>query len=114
PLLIGGATTSAKHTAVKIAPAYSQTTVHVLDASRSVGVVDRLNSPEMRCDFEARNRAQQRELVESYNLRQQIKLVPYAEAVRRRFQIDWSAARLDKPAFTGTRVLEDLPLDKLV
>src|SRR5256714_7251026 len=48
PLLIGGATTSAKHTAVKIAPAYRQTVIHVKDASRSVGVVDRLNRPDQR------------------------------------------------------------------
>jgi len=114
PLLIGGATTSAKHTAVKIAPAYSQTTVHVLDASRSVGVVDRLNSPEMRPEFESNNRSQQRQLVESYNRRQQIQLVPYEQAVRDRFQTDWSTVRIDTPAFIGTRVLEDFPLERLV
>ena len=62
PLLIGGATTSAKHTAVKIAPAYRNVTVHVLDASRSVGVVDRLVSPDMRKAFEAKNREQQEAL----------------------------------------------------
>ncbi len=59
PLLIGGATTSAKHTAVKIAPAYRNATVHVLDASRSVGVVDRLNNPDTRAAFQANNREQQ-------------------------------------------------------
>ena len=60
PLLIGGATTSAKHTAVKIAPAYSQPTVHVLDASRSVGVVDRLINPELKAAFTVQNRKAQR------------------------------------------------------
>ncbi|KKL19158.1 hypothetical protein LCGC14_2468280, partial [marine sediment metagenome] len=78
PLLIGGATTSAKHTAVKIAPAYRNATVHVLDASRSVGVVDRLKSDDRRAGFEAKNRQEQEALVASFNLRQQVQLVPYA------------------------------------
>lgn len=114
PLLIGGATTSAKHTAVKIAPAYSHPTVHVLDASRSVSVVDQLINPEQRPRFDADNRATQRQLVESYQKRQEIKLVPYAEALARRFQTDWDAVRIDTPEFTGLRVLADYPLDELV
>ncbi len=115
PLLIGGATTSAKHTAVKIAPAYHHATVHVLDASRSVGVVDRLNNPDHRPDFEAKNRAEQAEMVASFEGRQQkIELVPYAEAVAQRFATDWNAVRIDVPEFTGTRVLDAFPLEKLV
>src|SRR5205823_4104263 len=86
PLLIGGATTSAKHTAVKIAPAYRHTTVHVLDASRSVGVVDQLVNPQTRDSFDEQNRKLQRELVDSHARRQQATLVPYAEAVKHRFQ----------------------------
>ena len=89
PLLIGGATTSAKHTAVKIAPAYHQPTVHVLDASRSVGVVDGLLNPNERDAFLARNVREQKELVSSYERRQQIQLVPYATAVAKKFTIDW-------------------------
>ena len=85
PLLIGGATTSAKHTAVKIAPAYQQTTVHVIDASRSVGIVERLLRPEARQQFDAENRAEQARLVEAFQRRQQVNLVPYREAVARRF-----------------------------
>jgi len=114
PLLIGGATTSAKHTAVKIAPAYRHTTVHVLDASRSVGVVDRLKSDDMRTAFEAKNREEQEALVEAYNQRQQVTLTPYAEAKQRHLPTDWAKVQIDKPSFTGVRVLDDFPLEKLV
>jgi 5-methyltetrahydrofolate--homocysteine methyltransferase len=114
PLLIGGATTSAKHTAVKIAPAYSHTTVHVLDASRCVGVVDRLKSDDLRPEFEATNRKEQHDLVESFNLRQQVELVPYSEARQNRFATDWGTVRIDVPKFTGTRTLDDFPLAQLV
>ncbi|MEX0675877.1 MAG: vitamin B12 dependent-methionine synthase activation domain-containing protein, partial [Pirellulales bacterium] len=113
PLLIGGATTSAKHTAVKIAPAYRNTTVHVLDASRSVGVVDRLKSDERRAGFEAKNRAEQEALVESYNLRQQVELVPYTGARAKHFATDWKTVRIDVPKFTGTKSLDDFPLSRL-
>lgn len=113
PLLIGGATTSAKHTAVKIAPQYSHPTVHVLDASRCVGVVDRLISPHLQTAFIAENRALQQQLVESYEQRQ-FHLVPYQEAYQRRFQTDWAAVRLDTPVFLGTRQLRDFPLVELV
>jgi 5-methyltetrahydrofolate--homocysteine methyltransferase len=112
PLLIGGATTSAKHTAVKIAPAFDQPTVHVLDASRCVGVVDRLFNPESREQFVGENRKLQEELVASYQKRQ-VKLVPYAEACRRRFATDWQSAQIDVPAFLGARVLADFPLDEI-
>ncbi len=114
PLLIGGATTSAKHTAVKIAPAYRHPTVHVLDASRSVGVVDRLKNPDARPAFDAENRKQQKQLVESFARRQQIELVPYARASAQKFPSDWPNARIDRPAFLGTRVLDDFPLATLV
>ena len=113
PLLIGGATTSAKHTAVKIAPAYSREVIHVLDASRSVGVVEKLINPEARPQLDADNRKLQRQLVESHAKRQEAKLVPYAEALARRFQTDWATVDIPKPEFTGTRTLENLPLEKL-
>jgi 5-methyltetrahydrofolate--homocysteine methyltransferase len=112
PLLIGGATTSAKHTAVKIAPQYSHPTVHVLDASRCVGVVDRLTSAESRAAFVAENAKLQRQLVESYEQRQ-VQLVPYDEALRRRFATDWSKVRIDKPDFLGVRALRDFPLAEI-
>jgi len=114
PLLIGGATTSAKHTAVKIAPAYRHLTVHVPDASRAGAVVERLLSPGARPAFEAENRAQQAQLAEAYQRRFQAKLVPYAEARRRRFPTDWSTVPLERPAFLGLRTLADFPLAELV
>jgi len=114
PLLIGGATTSAKHTAVKIAPAYSKATIHVLDASRSVGVVDRLINPQLRPQFETENRAEQKQFVASYERRQSATLVPYAEAVAARFHTDWSNVRIDRPSFIGRRVLANYPLEELV
>jgi 5-methyltetrahydrofolate--homocysteine methyltransferase len=114
PLLIGGATTSAKHTAVKIAPAYRQTVIHVKDASRSVGVVDRLNRPDQRELLDGENRTAQQRERESFARRKQRKLVPYAEAVRRRFNIDWNKAELARPAFLGERVLRDFPLAEIV
>ncbi|NND96513.1 MAG: methionine synthase [Pirellulaceae bacterium] len=109
PLLVGGATTSAKHTAVRIAPVYDGPTVHVLDASRSVGVVERLLSDELRDPFLAENVETQKKLVASYQDRKQT-LVPYAQALEKRFATDWQSVQIDTPAFTGTRVLKEFPL----
>ncbi len=109
PLLVGGATTSAKHTAVRIAPVYENPVVHVLDASRSVGVVEKLISKDMRTDFVKQNSQLQEKLVASYKDRQQ-KLVPYAEALEKRFATDWENVRMDKPSFTGVKVLENYPI----
>jgi 5-methyltetrahydrofolate--homocysteine methyltransferase len=114
PLLIGGATTSAKHTAVKIAPAYHETVIHVKDASRCVGVVERLTQPEKKPDLDRENRTYQAKEREAFARRRQRKLVPYAEAVARRFAIEWPASPVAKPAFTGIRVLRDVPLKELV
>ncbi|MFM7845962.1 MAG: vitamin B12 dependent-methionine synthase activation domain-containing protein, partial [Planctomycetota bacterium] len=113
PLLIGGATTSAKHTAVKIAPHYAQPVVHVLDASRCVGVVDRLMSNQLRGDFVRDNRKLQAELVSSYEKRQ-VTLVPYEEAKRRRLATDWATVRIDRPEFLGRRTLPPVSLAELV
>src|SRR5262249_47604195 len=114
PLLIGGATTSAKHTAVKIAPAYRQTVIHVKDASRSVGVVDRLNRHDQRELLDRENRAAQERERENFARRKQRKLVPYAEPLQRRFTTAWKNADLPKPAFLGERVLRDFPLAEIV
>jgi 5-methyltetrahydrofolate--homocysteine methyltransferase len=113
PLLIGGATTSAKHTAVKIAPAYRHTTIHVPDASRSAGVVERLIQPDSRRALDAENRTEQRRLVEAYQRRLQTELVPYADAQARRFPTDWNAAQIDTPSFFGVKLLDDYPLEEL-
>lgn len=113
PLLIGGATTSAKHTAVKIAPQYQQPVVHVLDASRCVGVVDQLLRADSRAGFVEQNRKLQKQLVESYEQRQ-TKLLSYSEALARRFPSDWSSIQIDKPSFLGKRVMEDVPIAELI
>ncbi|MEZ6133363.1 MAG: methionine synthase [Pirellulaceae bacterium] len=112
PLLIGGATTSAKHTAVKIAPQYNHEVVHVLDASRSVGVVEKLCNPDSRQKYAEENRLAQTELVASYQSRQ-VKLTPYAEALQRRFQTDWETVDIAQPSFLGTQVLNDFPIESL-
>jgi 5-methyltetrahydrofolate--homocysteine methyltransferase len=114
PLLIGGATTSAKHTAVKIAPQYHGTVIHVKDASKSVGVVDRLNRLDSRAELDRQNRARQEQERQEYSRRAQRKLVPYAEALRRRLRLDWSDPAIAVPSFLGTRVLRDIPLDEIV
>jgi 5-methyltetrahydrofolate--homocysteine methyltransferase len=86
----------------------------VQDASRCVGVVERLNSEDLRPSFDRENRALQAQLVESFNLRQQVTLIPYEEAKRRRFTCDWANAAIDTPSFVGVRSLDPFLLEKLV
>jgi len=112
PLLIGGATTSAKHTAVKIAPGKESPIVHVVDASRCVGVVEKLINPESINEFQAANLAEQTKLAASYAQRQQT-LVPYATALEKRFQTDWSSVKIDTPKKLGLTTLEDFPLAEI-
>ncbi|MEZ6071788.1 MAG: vitamin B12 dependent-methionine synthase activation domain-containing protein [Pirellulales bacterium] len=114
PLLIGGATTSAKHTAIKIAPAYEAPTVYVRDASRSVGIVDRLRSDEHRDAFVADCRAEQAKIVADYGRRAGPDLVPYAEAVQHRYTCDWATAVIDRPEFIGTHTIAEQPLADLL
>jgi len=109
PLLIGGATTSAKHTAVKIAPVIDSPVVHVHDASRSVGVVEKLLSKDARDGFIQANTEAQAKQAASYRDRKQT-LIPYEDALAQRFTTDWETVTIDTPEFTGTRVLEDVPL----
>jgi len=112
PLLVGGATTSAKHTAVRIAPKYDSPVVHVLDASRSVGVVEKLMSADNRPAFISENTRLQTELVASYRDRQQ-KLVPYTTAVENAFKTDWKTIGIDQPEFIGVQTLRDFPLEEI-
>jgi 5-methyltetrahydrofolate--homocysteine methyltransferase len=115
PLLIGGATTSAKHTAVKIAPQYEQPVVHVVDASLSVPAVEALLDPKKKQEFAARNRAvQERDRATYAGMQASRKLVPYAEALARRFRTDWQTVDIPTPSFLGTKVLDDFPLEELV
>ena len=111
PLLIGGATTSRQHTAVKIAPAYSQPVVHVADASRVVDVVATLLSAERRGAFATDTREAQSRLREQHAGRKDRPIVPYAEAVRNRLRLNFAAA--PRPAFLGARQVE-APLAELV
>ena len=113
PLLIGGATTSAKHTAVKIAPAYEHPVVHVKDASRGAPAVDRLIHPRKRKQFDEENRREQARLLEAFENRRKDNLVSYREALAGRFTTDWSNQPVATPSFTGTRVLDDYPLSEL-
>jgi 5-methyltetrahydrofolate--homocysteine methyltransferase len=114
PLLIGGATTSAKHTAVRIAPAYEYPVIHVKDASRSVGVVEKLISADGKRAFDEENRATQAKERESYSRRKQRKLIPYAEACKKKYVIDWQKSPPPVPSFVGPRVLHDFPLAEIV
>jgi 5-methyltetrahydrofolate--homocysteine methyltransferase len=112
PLLIGGATTSRAHTAVKIAPHYSEPVVHVLDASRAVPVTTSLLSDDGKADFVAQHLADYEALRKTHAApRQQVVSLQAARA--RRTPIDWRAEDLPVPAFTGVRVLDNFPLATL-
>jgi 5-methyltetrahydrofolate--homocysteine methyltransferase len=112
PLLIGGATTSRAHTAVKIAPQYREPVVHVLDASRAVPVTTSLLSDEGKPAFVERHRADYEALRKSHAAPRP-KLISLETARARRTPIEWRAEDLSTPAFTGVRVLEDFPLATL-
>jgi 5-methyltetrahydrofolate--homocysteine methyltransferase len=114
PLLIGGATTSARHTAVKIAPKYSGAVVHVNDASRAAGVVEKLLSSTAREEFVRTTREAQARDVENFRRRQETKLVPYATACAKRWTTDWATAPIDAPEFLGVRTLDPVPLADLI
>ena len=112
PLLIGGATTSRRHTAVKIAPHYSGAVVHVLDASRAVPVTTSLLSEDGKADFLDRHRADYEAIRKAHTApRQQV--VSLQTARTRRTPIEWRAEDLAVPAFTGVRVLDNFPLAEL-
>ena len=114
PILIGGATTSARHTAVKIAPKYSGNVVYVADASRAAGVVEKLINPTSREAFGKANRVAQARDVENFKSRQQTTLIAYATACERRWTTDWATAPIDTPEFIGVRPLEQVPLEELI
>jgi len=115
PLLIGGATTSRTHTAVKIAPAYHGPVVHVLDASRAVGVVGQLKGAEKRAVLDKQNRSDQERLRREHEARQMEQpLVSLEEARRRRTPLDWSGYAPPQPGFRGARLLCDIDLSEIV
>jgi 5-methyltetrahydrofolate--homocysteine methyltransferase len=104
PLLIGGATTSRAHTAVKIAPHYQASTVHVLDASRAVGVVNSLLNEELKSEFDKKTREDYERLRREHSARTQRKnLLTLNEARANQTPIDWSSYVPPKPEFLGAR-----------
>jgi 5-methyltetrahydrofolate--homocysteine methyltransferase len=112
PLLIGGATTSRAHTAVKIAPNYSEPVVHVLDASRAVPVTTSLLSDENKPAFVAQHRAEF-ESIRKMHSAPRLQAVSLAAARERHTPIEWRAEDIPAPEFTGVRVLDNFPLATL-
>jgi 5-methyltetrahydrofolate--homocysteine methyltransferase len=115
PLLIGGATTSPAHTAVKIAPEYAPGVVHVLDASRVVNVVSALLSPEQKPKFIAETKEKQERQRVEFGARQSRRpLISLAEARARRPKFDWASVDIPRPEFLGRRVFDPVPLEEIV
>jgi 5-methyltetrahydrofolate--homocysteine methyltransferase len=112
PLLIGGATTTRAHTAIKIAPHYSEPVVHVLDASRAVPVTTSLLSDDGKDAFVVQHRAEYEAVRKAHSAPRQ-SVVPLKTARTRRTPIEWRAGDLPIPAFTGVRVLDNFPLATL-
>jgi 5-methyltetrahydrofolate--homocysteine methyltransferase len=115
PLLIGGATTSRVHTAVKVAPGYHGATVHVNDASRSVGVVGNLLSAENKGEFMKTVKVDYEKVREqNKNAQSQNKFISLADARANKHKVDWNGYKPIKPSFTGNKVFDDFPLEELV
>ncbi len=115
PLLIGGATTSRAHTAIKIAPSYSHSVVHVADASLVVNVCSSIMSPTQKAAYETELKRSQQELRERYAANQaKATFVSLEEARQEKFKTDWSAVRVDKPEKTGVFVFDDISLDRVI
>ncbi len=114
PLLIGGATTSRMHTAVKIAPQYDNGVVHVLDASRSVTVAGSLLSNDQKSGFLANVGTEYKKLAEDFANKRPVKqFLPFAEAQANRVKIDWENYTPPAPSFTGTKVFNEYDLAEL-
>ncbi|MBT7973216.1 MAG: methionine synthase [Candidatus Marinimicrobia bacterium] len=114
PLMIGGATTSQKHTAVKIEENYSGPTIHVIDASRAVGVVSKLLNVDEKDSFISDTKANFLKIREARAKGSKLKRLDIATARSRKLQIDWDQYQVPTPKFQGVKVFEDYPLDELV
>jgi 5-methyltetrahydrofolate--homocysteine methyltransferase len=114
PLLIGGATTSRQHTAVRIAQEYAHPVVHVLDASRAAGVASALLDGRQRPEFDAKNREEQAMLRALFARKNEKPMVPIALARANRTRIEWRADDLPAPAWTGARRVEDVSIEALI
>ena len=114
PLLIGGATTSRLHTAVRIAPEFDNGVVHVLDASRSVSVAGSLLNKENKEDFLSGIKNEYEKLKKDFGNKRSAKtLLPFPEAQKNKFPIDWENFRPVKPTFTGVKVFDDYDLNEI-
>jgi 5-methyltetrahydrofolate--homocysteine methyltransferase len=114
PLLIGGATTSHTHTAVKIAPGYDNPTIHVKDASRAVGVVSKLVSDHGREEYAAQIEEEHEKMRERHaGKRSRAKIAPIEQARVNRTPIEWEDYEPPKPNFTGVKKIEDYPLEEI-
>src|SRR5690606_29734970 len=114
PLLIGGATTSRMHTAVKIAPGYDKGVVHVLDASRSVTVAGQLLNEDSRNSFLDGVRKEYEQLKKDFDNKRSVKqYISYPEAATNRMIIDWDNFKPTTPQFMGTKVLRNFDLNEI-
>ncbi|MBO3697563.1 DUF559 domain-containing protein [Fabibacter sp. E12] len=114
PLMIGGATTSRIHTAVKIDPVYSGSVVHVLDASKSVPVAGELISKETYEEFHGRTKEQYAKLREDHANRKQVKnYIPFADAQKNKVKVDWDTKEFAKPRQLGNQVFKDYSIQEI-
>ncbi|SEL35798.1 methionine synthase (B12-dependent) [Atopomonas hussainii] len=116
PLMIGGATTSKAHTAVKIEPQYkNDAVIYVTDASRAVGVATSLLSKELKPDYVQKIRDEYTVVRErTANRSARTERLPYSDAIANKLDFDWQGYQPPKPSFTGVKVLEDIDLNELV
>ena len=114
PLLLGGATTSEIHTAVKVEPEYQHGVIHVKDASKAVGVVSNLLSDQNRAGFLEKVRVKYNGIRSQYDKKASHEYISLSEARKNKLRIDWKNASIARPQMCGTKVFYDYPLDELV
>ncbi|HIC62145.1 MAG TPA: methionine synthase, partial [Marine Group III euryarchaeote] len=113
PLLIGGATTSSKHTAIKIAPEYDDTTVRVKDASRVSHIVGDLLNHDKKIEFDRKIKSEQEKQRIAFEAKPKNDLVSYEEAYKNRLKLDWKNEDIAVPSFIGLKQITDYPLDEI-
>jgi len=113
PLLIGGATTSSKHTAIKIAPEYDDTTVRVKDASRVSHIIGDLLNPDKKIEFDEKIKKEQEKQRKAFDNLAKDDLVSYEKAYKNRLKLDWENENIAVPSFIGLKHIVDYPLDEI-
>jgi 5-methyltetrahydrofolate--homocysteine methyltransferase len=113
PLLIGGATTSRMHTALRIASEYDNGVIHVLDASRSVSVAGSLLSQQKESFLSTTKEAYEKLKIEFENKKKSKEHISYQEALKNKYKIDWNNAELISPTFTGVKIIEDVSIEMI-